>query len=253
MRRITSVPLAIALLATPLFVGCGENAAEDKPAAITGPARPEPAPGDPAVAEDALSVASAEPTPDDPAPEAGGSTRDASDLVPATFSRPVLTFSGADGSTIGFIGSNKLGGSHDGGFKDFAGTMTLSADESTIAGIEATIAMDSTWADDPKLTDHLKSEDFFDVSKYDESRFVATAIEPGGEEGATHTVTGNFTLHGVTKSITFPATVAVTPEKATLTSEFSIDRNDFGITYSALIRPDVVIKLNLDAARVAGS
>ena len=62
--------------------------------------------------------------------------------------------------------------------------------------------------DTPDLTKHLKTADFFDVAKYPEATFVSTAIKPGGEKGASHTVTDNLTLHGATKSITFPATIA---------------------------------------------
>ena len=71
--------------------------------------------------------------------------------------------------------------------------------------------------------------------------------------GATHTVTGNLELHGVKKSITFPATIQVTLDNAAVDAEFAIDRKDFGIVYAGkaddLIRDGVVIKLNLKVPR----
>jgi polyisoprenoid-binding protein YceI len=74
-----------------------------------------------------------------------------------------------------------------------------------------------------------------------------TGSHNGGFKGATHTVTGNLTLHGVTKSISFPAKIAVSGDRATLDSEFFINRKDFGITYPGkandLIRDEAVIKL----------
>jgi polyisoprenoid-binding protein YceI len=155
-------------------------------------------------------------------------------------------------SKIEFIGS-KVTGKHDGGFKEFTGSAGLSADSKAIVSLTADIDMNSTWADNDKLTGHLKSPDFFDVAKFPKTTFASTAITSGGDKGATNTVTGNLTLHGVTKSISFPATLAVGPDAVTATSEFSINRKDFGIVYGGkqddLIRDEVVIKLDLKAPR----
>ena len=117
--------------------------------------------------------------------------------------------------------------------------------------------MDSIWADNAKLTGHLKSPDFFDVPKFPKSTFESTAITTGSSDpkakDATHTVTGNLTLHGVTKSIQFPARIAVTPDAASLDSEFSLNRKDFGINYPGmandLIRDEVVLKLAIRAPK----
>lgn len=239
MRR----PLALAaLLATATLLGfgagCGENAAEDKPEAITGPARPvEP-------------LADATPEPgavSDPSASAS-ETGTEPESIPA--GAEALTFSDEDGSTIKFVGSKLVGGSHDGGFKDFEGTMYLDPEVGKVQRVETDIQMDSTWADDDKLTTHLKSGDFFDVAKYPAARFVTTEIKPGGADGATHTVVGNLTLHGVTKSIEFPATLTVTDGEASLASEFFIKRSDFGVSYGpGVIREEVVIKLDVKAPR----
>ena len=45
-------------------------------------------------------------------------------------------------------------------------------------------------------------------------------------------MTGNFDLHGQSKSISFPATIEVTADKATMNAEFAINRKDFGIVYA---------------------
>ena len=117
--------------------------------------------------------------------------------------------------------------------------------------ITAEIETNSIFTDTDGLTNHLKSPEFFDVAKFPTSTFVSTGIEAGSKDPkakeATHTVTGNLTLHGVTKSISFPAKIAVSGDNATLDSEFFINRQDFGITYPGkandLIRDEVVIKL----------
>ena len=79
-----------------------------------------------------------------------------------------------------------------------------------------------------KLTTHLKSPDFFDVRRFPTAKFESTKIAPG--TGSSQ-VTGKLTMHGVTKEITFPATVEIGPSGLTLKSEFSIDRTEFGMNY----------------------
>jgi polyisoprenoid-binding protein YceI len=116
--------------------------------------------------------------------------------------------------------------------------------------------MSTVSVDVPKLTTHLKTPDFFDVDKYPRARFVSTSIGPGGDNGATHTVRGNLELHGVTKAITFPATIRVEGDEVDADAEFAIDRKDFGIIYPGapddLIRDQVLIKLTIRAKKAAG-
>ena len=154
-------------------------------------------------------------------------------------------------SKIEFIGS-QVTGKHDGSFGDFSGQIDY-AGSPEHSHVNITIKTDSIRADDPDLTKHLKTADFFDIAKFPEATFVSTAITPGAENGATHTVTGDLTMHGVTKAITFPATINVTPDGATVESNFSINRKDFGITYAGpadnLIRNDVVLALHVRATK----
>jgi polyisoprenoid-binding protein YceI len=152
-------------------------------------------------------------------------------------------------SKIEFVGS-KVTGSHNGSFPDFSGQIDYTGNVEQ-SRVNITIKTDSITTDTADLTKHLKTPDFFDVAKYPDATFVSTSIKPGGEKGASHTVTGNLKLHGVTKSVTFPATIAVTPDLASVDAHFSINRKDFGINYAGaadnLIRDEVVLKLNIRA------
>jgi polyisoprenoid-binding protein YceI len=152
-------------------------------------------------------------------------------------------------SQIAFVGS-KVTGSHNGSFGDFSGQVDYNGTPEQ-SHVNIKIKSDSITTDTPDLTKHLKTADFFDVAKYPEATFVSTAIKAGGEGGASHTVTGNLTLHGVTKSVTFPATINVTPDVATVDSTFSINRKDFGINYAGAadnaIRDNVVLTLKIRA------
>lgn len=155
-----------------------------------------------------------------------------------------------DNSTIGFVGS-KVTGSHEGGFKSFDGHFIVK-EGSPVAG-EFSIDMNSTWSDDDKLTEHLKAPDFFNVATFQQSDFVVTGFSKTSD--TTYEVSGNLTLHGVTKNITFPTTVDAGDDLIKVTAEFDINRNDFGITYEGkkddLIRKEVIIKFDLEAKPAA--
>lgn len=161
----------------------------------------------------------------------------------------------AKSSSIGFTGS-KVTGSHSGVFNTFTGSVKLAGDKPEGGSVNVEIDMASVKSDSEQLDGHLKNADFFDVAKYPKATFASTEVKAGGEKGATHTITGNLTLHGVTKSITVPAIINVSGDVITATSEFSINRKDFGIVYAGkaddLIRDDVVLKLSLKAPRKKG-
>lgn len=158
-----------------------------------------------------------------------------------------------ENSRIEFIGS-KVTGSEGGRFNKFSGAVNLVDASPEKSLVEIVIDMHSVVTDSGGLAEHLKSADFFDATKFPEASFVSTDIKPGGDKGATHTVTGNLELHGVKKAITFPATIKIDDADATLDAEFAINRKDFGIVYAGrtndLIRDEVLIKLHVRAPRL---
>ena len=211
----------------------------------------EPGEGKPkaAVAEPASEKASA-PSADkavkaeaEPAKPAAGASEKA-EGSPYTFSQ--------EGSTIAFVGA-KVTGKHDGAFERFVGKIELPGEDPTQGSVAVEIETASLKADQEKLTKHLKSKDFFHVEEIPKASFKSAVIKAGGADGASHTVTGNLDLHGVTKEVTFPATITVADGKVTVKAEFVINRKDFGIVYPGmpddLIKDDVLIKLEVAAAR----
>jgi polyisoprenoid-binding protein YceI len=156
-----------------------------------------------------------------------------------------------ENSKIEFVGS-KVTGSHNGSFQKFSGEIHYTGDVTT-SHVTITMETDSLTTDTPDLTKHLKTADFFDVAKFPQAKFESTSIKAGGDKGASHTVTGNLTLHGVTKSVTFPATIAVAADAVTVDSSFAINRKDFGINFAGatdnLIRDDVVLTLKIKATK----
>lgn len=193
-----------------------------------------------------LAAACSNPASDQPKAVTGEAAPAAS--APVGGQRYLIT---SEHSKIEFVGS-QVTANHNGAFEKFSGEISyLGAPEKS--RVRITIDLTSVKADADKLTAHLKTADFFDVAKYPQATFESREIKPGGEKGATHTITGNLNLHGVTKSITFPATINVAPDAITVESSFAINRKDFGINYAGpadnLIRDEVVLKLNIHAAK----
>ena len=155
---------------------------------------------------------------------------------------------GPESSSIDFIGS-KVTRSHNGGFKQFSGEFKTDGNKLANTGNKVEIDMTSIWTDTDRLTGHLKTPDFFDVAQFPKATFETTAITPNATNS---TVTGNLTLHGVTRQISFPANIKVSPDNVDVDAQFAINRMDFGIRFPGmpndLIRNEVVLKLKVKAA-----
>lgn len=151
---------------------------------------------------------------------------------------------------VGFVGA-KVTDKHEGSFADYSGSITLVDGAVEKSSVKVTIDIKSLEIEPDKLKGHLLSPDLFDSEKFPTSEFASTKIAPA--DGGKYEVTGNLTLHGVTKSISFPAEIAVSPSAVTVKAEFGINRKDFGIVYPGmpddLIKDDVLIQLDLKADR----
>jgi polyisoprenoid-binding protein YceI len=152
-------------------------------------------------------------------------------------------------SAIEFVAA-KVTRDHKGKFNAFDGWIEYEGTRPSRLAFD--IDLNSTETDTEKLTAHLKTPDFFDVARYPKATFVSTSLTeapPGAPAGATHMLKGNLNLHGVEKEVTIPVTATVTPEGVRTKSEFTINRQDWGISYRGaaddLIKDNVLIKLDL--------
>ena len=221
--------LAIALvpLAGLFLAGCGGTGKTGKGTSVASDMYANKSTPDAAGATGASGVAAAEP--------GGGGKKGPVAPVGKGKKGPVALKDGkaafdASNSKIDFVGT-KPEGRHDGGFNEFTGTVELTPDGKGLSKVSVDINADSLWSDNPKLTGHLKSPDFFDIKRVPKVGFVSTKIQPDAKDGATYNVTGNLTLHGETKEITVPATAQLYPNTLALQSTFTIDRTQFGMTY----------------------
>lgn len=97
-----------------------------------------------------------------------------------------------------------------------------------------------------KLNGHLKAGDFFEVEKYPTATFVVTSVKKNSDKIYNSLVTGNLTVKGVTKSVTFPAKIQYSKGVVSLVSnKFTFDRQKFGITYKSTMQ-DVLLKDDID-------
>jgi polyisoprenoid-binding protein YceI len=169
-------------------------------------------------------------------------------LVAGHAAADALKFSG-EKSKIEFTGTKK-GGKHDGGFKQFTGTIDLPGTDFAKATVKLEIDMTSIFTDNNSVTNHLKTPDFFDVRTHPKANFVSTGIKPTTANGATHEITGNLTLHGVTKPVTVPVKVTTDASGTTLEGTFTIKRLDFNVNYRPeAVHNDVTVRLTVKAAK----
>ncbi|MEQ1566667.1 MAG: YceI family protein [Myxococcota bacterium] len=184
----------------------------------------------------------------DPAPVAAPAAAPQGGLpVPAVAGTP-LKLDRAK-SRVDAVGA-KITATHPIVFHTFDGVVGVEGD--VVKGVAFAVEVASLEADKPKLTTHLKDADFLDAPTYPHATFASTEITAGGE-GGTHTVTGDLTIHGKTLRVTFPATIAVGAAEVSAKTEFTIDRQDFGVTYPGrpddLVKDNVVLKIDLVAPR----
>ena len=148
---------------------------------------------------------------------------------------------------------NHLGFSlFDGQFGGVTGTLALDPKNPTAAKLNVTIPMSGLSTTVGKLTEHLNAPDFFESAKYPTATFVSTSVMAHGD---TAHITGNLTLHGVTKPVTLTtrfigAGPGMMPPKAInvgFEATATIKRSEFGMGYGVPAVGDEV-KLRINAA-----
>jgi polyisoprenoid-binding protein YceI len=142
-------------------------------------------------------------------------------------------------------------------FRDFTGTVNYNAKDVSKSTVEFTAKAASIDTGVPPRDTHLRSKDFFEVEKYQDITFKSTKVE---KKGKNWMLTGDFTMKGVTKSITFPFNIAgfLPPgergAKMGITGQTTINRRDYGVNYGtnvpngvAAVSDNVTIDLQIEA------
>ncbi len=142
-----------------------------------------------------------------------------------------------------------------GSFTKFAGTVTVDRDNLANSSVEATIDVGSVSTASDARDKHLKSPDFFDAAKFATITFKSKAWKATGE--STFDVTGDLTIHGVTKEVVLKVTslgFGSGMQGAQLSgweAATTIKKSDFGVTgpamLSAAVGDDVAITIGIEA------
>jgi polyisoprenoid-binding protein YceI len=148
-----------------------------------------------------------------------------------------------------------------GEFGKVSGTVQGDQTAPATAIIDASIDATSINTREPKRDEHLKSPDFLDVAKYPTITFKSKRIEPAGP--GSFKVTGDLTLHGVTKEVVLDVSDVTPPIKdpmgktrAGAHATTKINRKDFGVNWSkamdsggVMVGDDVTITIEVEATQ----
>lgn len=161
----------------------------------------------------------------------------------------------ASASSIKWLGK-KVSGEHYGDVLIKSGSLLVN--EGKLTGGNFVIDANSINTQDmegeykDKLDGHLRSEDFFDTANHPEVTFAITSVTDGANDGEV-VVSGNLTMRGVTKNITFDATVTEVSETSVrANADFNIARKDWGVSYAGQADDLISEEFNLKIDLVAG-
>src|SRR5579863_9333680 len=148
-----------------------------------------------------------------------------------------------------------------GSFTGLSGVLTEHTTDSSLSYVAASIPVATVSTGDAQRDGHLKSADFFDAEKYPTLDFKSTKVVRKGE--AEYEVTGDLTIHGVTKDVTFAVEGPSAPGKDPwgntrigLSATAKINRKEFGLGWNAaletggvLVGEDIAITLDIQFIR----
>ncbi len=144
-----------------------------------------------------------------------------------------------------------------GSLTGLTGVLTEHQTDSTLSSVEASIDLATVNTGDAQRDGHLKSADFFDIEKYPTMTFKSTQVKRNGE--GEYKVTGDLTVHGVTRPVSFAVEGPSAPGKDPwgntrigLSATTKINRKDFGLAWNSaletggvLVGEDVAITLDV--------
>jgi len=149
-----------------------------------------------------------------------------------------------------------------GTFNVFSGEVEIDEQHPENSWVVAEVDAASINTRDARRDGHLRSPDFFDVEQYPKITFKSTKVEAVGDNE--YRVTGNLTMHGVTKEVTFNVEYSgqvrdgYGMQRAGLDAKATINRKDFGLNWNTLLESGgvavsdkVTIELDLAAVKQA--
>lgn len=136
-----------------------------------------------------------------------------------------------------------------------SGTIVFDQKDPSASSVEVTLPVSALDTHVSELDDHLKASDFLDAAKYPTITFKSTKVEKAAGENS-FTVTGDLTVHGVTKPVVLAATLnsaEMHPMKKLPMIGFdattTIKRSDFGVgAYVPKVSDELKVRITTEAA-----
>jgi polyisoprenoid-binding protein YceI len=140
-----------------------------------------------------------------------------------------------------------------GDFREISGTVAFDAADPAKSSVDLTVPVEKIDTRNEKRDQHLKSPDFFNAKQFPTLTFKSTKVEGAGD---TYSVTGDLTIHGVTKPVTvqFKKGAETKGQQGETRSggeaKFTIKRSDYGMTFmNGPLGDDVNIILSLEGTK----
>ncbi len=140
-----------------------------------------------------------------------------------------------------------------GRFDELSGHFTLDRQNPANCSFELAAKSESVDTNNRKRDDHLRSPDFFNAKQFPAIKFKSTAVRPS-KDG--YDVTGDLTLHGVTKPVTFLLSGGKTAEfpkgvhRTGFSAEVAVKRSDFGVTkFAGAVGDNVYIEVSFEGTK----
>lgn len=151
----------------------------------------------------------------------------------------------ASHSRVGFVARHAMVTKVRGAFNEVTGTGYLDAADPSKSHLELTIQAASIDTRNADRDAHLRGNDFFDMERYPEIRFVSTSAERADD--TTYRVTGDLTIKDVTKPVTFDLEftgAVVDPfgnQRIGLEGSVTVNRKDWGVSWNATMEAGGVL------------
>ena len=148
-----------------------------------------------------------------------------------------------DGSTIGFTVKN-LGFNSEVTFKGLRGAIVFDPQNAAADSFNVSIDAATVNTDNNMRDEHLREDTYLDVKKYPRISFSSTSVSAAGRNG-NYTLTGNLTIKGTTKTISFPFIATPMGNDFIFKGTFTINRKDFGVGGTSTLGNPVTLSLTV--------
>jgi polyisoprenoid-binding protein YceI len=141
-------------------------------------------------------------------------------------------------TTISFVARHMVVTKVRGRFRSFRGTLALDREDLTNSAIDVSIDTASIDTADEKRDAHLRSAEFFDADSFPSITYVSKSV---AKKGGRYAVTGDLTMHGVTKEVVLDAELEGkgkdpwANQRIRFSAKTSVNREHYGLKWNQVL------------------